>query len=66
MSIKIRKALSQDAPFLAQMILQSSRAEKKFGMFDLIFESKSDKETLEYLQKLTCTTAKNHCHYSNF
>ncbi|MFT7003954.1 MAG: hypothetical protein ACJAWW_001306, partial [Sulfurimonas sp.] len=37
MSIKIRKALSEDAPFLAQMILQSSRAEKKFGMFDLIF-----------------------------
>ncbi len=66
MSIKIRKALVDDAPFLSQMILQSSRAEKKFGMFDLIFESKSDKEILGYLQKLTFTTAKSHCHYSNF
>ncbi len=66
MSIKIRKALSGDAPFLAQMILQSSRAEKKVGMFDLIFGSKSDKEILKDIEKLTCTTAKNHCHFSNF
>lgn len=29
MSIKIRKALGEDAPFLAQMILQSSRAGKR-------------------------------------
>lgn len=66
MSIKIRKALSQDAPFLAQMILQSSRADKQICIFDIIFGSKSDKETLEKIEKLTTTTAKNQCHFSNF
>ncbi len=66
MSIKIRKALSDDAPFLAQMILQSSRAEKKIGMFDLIFQSKSDKETLQKIENLTKTVAKSYCHFSNF
>ncbi len=66
MSMKIRKALSEDAPFLAQMILQSSRADKQICIFDVIFESKSDEETLKNLEKLTTTTAKNQCHYSNF
>jgi len=66
MSIKIRKAKAEDASFLAKMILQSSRAEKKFGLFDLIFESKSDEDTLKMLEKLTITTSKNYCHYSNF
>jgi hypothetical protein len=66
MSIKIRKALGEDSPFLAQMILQSSRAEKKIGIFDLIFEPNSDKELLESIEKLTNTGAKNHCHFSNF
>ncbi len=66
MSIKIRKATDQDAPFLAKMILQSSRAGKKFGMYDLIFSTSDDKDILENLQKLTKTEAKNSCHYSNF
>lgn len=66
MSIKIRKALSQDSPFLAQMILQSSRADKQICIFDVIFGTKSDKETLTNIEKLTTTTAKNYCHFSNF
>ena len=66
MAIKIRKATADDAPFLAQMILQSSRAGKKVGMFDLVFNIKNDKEILLRLEKLTQTTAKNQCHYSNF
>ena len=66
MSIKIRKAQKQDAPFLAQMILQSSRAQKKFGMLDLIFNLKDNKKNLENLEKLTFTTARNYCHFSNF
>lgn len=66
MSIKIRKALSQDAPFLAQMILQSSRADKRIGIFDVIFGSKSDEKTLSDIEKLTTTTIKNYCHFSNF
>jgi len=65
MSIKIRKASEADANFLSQMILQSSRAGKKLGIFDLIFE-KSDRDILQNIQSLVVTTAKNHCHFSNF
>jgi len=66
MGIEIRKANVKDAPFLAQMILQSSRAGKKKGLFDLIFESNDEKKTLKCLEDLTQTVAKNHCHYENF
>jgi len=66
MSIKIRNANGDDAPFLAQMILQSSRAGKKDGMFDLVFETNDDKILLEKLEKLTQTEAKNYCHFKNF
>lgn len=66
MGINIRKATGEDAPFLAQMILQSTRADKKIGIYDVIFKTSSDEQVLEYLQKLTNTTAKSACHYSNF
>lgn len=66
MGIEIRKASVKDAPFLAQMILQSSRAGKKSGLFDLIFESDDDTKILKCLEQLTQTVAKNHCHYENF
>jgi hypothetical protein len=66
MSIKIRTAKAEDAPFLAQMMLQSSRAEKKTGIFDLIFGSNDDAILLEKLQKLATTEAKSHCNYRNF
>ena len=66
MDIKIRKAVVEDAPFLAEMILQSSRAGKKEGIFDLVFETNDDKELLKYLERLTQTTAKAHCHFNNF
>ncbi len=65
MDIKIRKATTSDAPFLAQMILQSSRAGKKDGMFDLVFKT-DDKTILQKLEQLTQTTAKSYCHFSNF
>lgn len=66
MSIKIRKAVASDASFLAQMILQSSRAGKKVGVYDLIFDTREDQDTLEKLEALTTTKVKNHCHYNNF
>ena len=66
MSINIRKATSDDSQFLAQMILQSTRADKKIGIYDLIFKTKDDKEVLAYLEKLTDTVAKSSCHFSNF
>jgi len=66
MSITIRQAKVEDAPFLAQMMLLSSRAGKKVGFFDLLFETENDEELLEKLQKLAQTEAKSHCHYKNF
>ena len=66
MSIKIRNATADDSKFLAQMILQSSRAGKKDGIFDLIFGTNDDKVILKKLEALTQTTAKAHCNYSNF
>ncbi|PHS58488.1 MAG: acyl-CoA acyltransferase [Sulfurimonas sp.] len=65
MSIKIRKASSDDTDFLAQMILQSSRAGKPIGVFDLIFKD-SDKDTLTNIKSLVITKAKNNCHFNNF
>ncbi|MDQ7044439.1 MAG: acyl-CoA acyltransferase [Sulfurimonas sp.] len=66
MSIKIRKAVVKDAEFLAQMILQSSRAGKKDGIFDLIFHTNDDQVILKGLTALTQTAAKAHCNFNNF
>jgi len=66
MSITIRQAKIDDASFLAKMILQSSRAGKKDGVFDLLFGTNDTAVVLESLEKLTKTDAKSHCHYSNF
>lgn len=66
MSIKIKQAKAEDSAFLAQMILQSSRAGKKDGLFDLLFATNDNKIILQRLEKLTQTTAKSRCHFSNF
>ncbi|PHQ91971.1 MAG: acyl-CoA acyltransferase [Sulfurimonas sp.] len=66
MSIKIRKALEADSKFLALMILQSSRAGKKDGIFDLIFNTNDDETILKALDALTLTRAKTHCNFNNF
>lgn len=66
MSITIRKATQQDAPFLSEMILQSSRSGKKECIFDLLFETNDNKQILKKLEALTKTTAKNYCHFENF
>ena len=66
MSIKIRQATENDSSFLAEMILQSSRAGKKGGLFDLLFSGEDDAEILKKLELLTKTEAKSHCNYKNF
>ena len=66
MSIKIKQATATDSAFLAQMILQSSRAGKKDGLFDLLFETNDNATILKRLESLTKTDAKSHCHFSNF
>ena len=66
MSITIKKASVEDSTFLAHMILQSSRAGKKDGLFDLLFQTNDDTTILKNLEKLTKTDSKSHCHFSNF
>lgn len=66
MSVTIKQAVADDAPFLAQMILKSSRAGKKVGLFDFLFDMASEEEILSKLEKLTQTESKSHCHYKNF
>lgn len=66
MNITIKQATAEDVSFIARMILQSSRAGKKDGVFDLLFEGDGDEAILQKLEKLTQTQAKSHCHYKNF
>jgi len=66
MSIKIRKATVGDAPFLAQMMLQSSRAGKRNGIFDFLFHESDEVKLLAKMQLLTQTKVKSYCHFSNF
>lgn len=66
MAISVKQATEEDVTFLAQMILKSSRAGKKIGLFDFLFDMGSDDEILKKLEKLTNTTTKSHCHYKNF
>ena len=66
MSILIKQATADDASFLAQMILQSSRAGTKDGLFDVLFAMDDDAVVLQKIEQLTQTNAKSHCHYKNF
>jgi hypothetical protein len=66
MNIKIRKATEKDAPLLAHSMLDSSRAGKKKGLFDVVFNTTDTKVVIERLEKLTTTKTKSYCHFSNF
>ncbi len=66
MNIKIRKATQNDASLLATAMLESSRSGKKKGLFDLLFNTNDESELLVWLEKLTATTTKSYCHFSNF
>ncbi len=66
MGIEVRKATAEDASFLAQMILKSSRASKKIGLFDLIFDTRDDAKVLEMLERLSICELKSYLHYTNF
>jgi len=62
--MNIRTAKVEDAKFIAWAILESSRAGKKHGLFDLIFAPSSDISMS--LEKLITHEIKTICHYSNF
>lgn len=60
----IRTAKPDDASFIAWAILESTRAGKKQGVFDLIFSPAADMMTM--LETLIVNDIKTICHYSNF
>ncbi len=62
--MKIRAATVEDLDFIAWAILESSRAGKKQGVFDLIFSPADD--TTKTLKMLITNEIKTICHYSNF
>lgn len=66
MSINIKKATLQDVPFLAEMVLQSSRGGKNIGLFDLVFPTHNTNDNLLLLEKLLTTTTIHKVHFSNF
>ena len=66
MNIKVRKATAEDAPMIAWAIVESSRAGKPVGLFDLIFQKASDEELLKAVAELATTETKSYCHFSNF
>lgn len=63
-AMKIRAATIDDVPFIAWAILESSRAGKKQGVFDLIFSPAED--ITKALEALIQHDIKTICHYSNF
>jgi hypothetical protein len=66
MDIKIRKATEADSELLAWAMIESSRAGKQIGLFDLIFQPADDAGLSERLRQLTTTQTKSYCHFSNF
>lgn len=66
MTITIRKASETDIDIVAQALLEGSRAGKKVGLFDLVFQTSDENDLLKLLKKLALTTTKSYCHYSNF
>jgi len=66
MSVKVEKATRDDLSFLAKMILQSSRADKKIGFFDYLFDTTSDELLLQKLQELLISQKSCYCYYENF
>jgi hypothetical protein len=66
MSITVRKASEADADIVAQALLEGSRAGKKIGLFDLVFNTSDDAILFEYLKRLALATTKSYCHFSNF
>lgn len=66
MKVTVRKATQSDTVIISKAILSSSRAGKKVGLFDYVFQASDDSILLEYLKRLATTSTKSYCHYSNF
>lgn len=66
MKVTVRKATESDTVIISKAILSSSRAGKKVGLFDYVFQASDDAKLLENIKRLTTTSTKSYCHYSNF
>lgn len=66
MKVTVRKATQSDTVIICKAILSSSRAGKKVGLFDFVFQASNDAELLVLIERLTTTSTKCYCHYSNF
>ena len=65
MSLTVRPARPDDAPFLAWAMQESGRSHLERGTWDFLLPGPED-ERLELLARLTCTDARSFCHYSTF
>lgn len=66
MKVTVRKATESDAAIICKAMLLSSRAGKRVGLFDFVFQTSDDVRLLEYLKCLVTTSTKSYCHCSNF
>ena len=66
MKVTVRKATEADTAIICKALLESSRAGKRVGLFDFVFQASSDTQLLDYLKQLTTASTKCYCHYSNF
>ncbi|MCK9373318.1 MAG: acyl-CoA acyltransferase [Sulfuricurvum sp.] len=66
MNITVRKATEADIDMIAQALLEGSRAGKKIGLFDLVFNTSDEAALSDYLKRLSLASTKSYCHYSNF
>lgn len=66
MVITVRKASESDVEIVAEALLESSRAGKRIGFFDLIFNTTDTVQLTEHLKHLVLTKTKSYCHISNF
>ncbi|MDD3769066.1 MAG: acyl-CoA acyltransferase [Sulfuricurvum sp.] len=66
MALTVRKASETDIEMIAQALLESSRAGKRVGLFDLVFNTSDEEALLGHLKRLALTSTKSYCHFSNF
>lgn len=66
MKVTVRKATEADTVIICKALLESSRAGKRVGLFDFVFQTSDDTQLLDYLKRLTTAQTKCYCHYSNF
>jgi translation initiation factor 4G len=63
MTITIRAAREEDAPFLAWAALTSTRSHLAMGWFDIVL-ARPEVECLAFLRQLACTPTRSWCHFS--